>query len=154
MLTEILNKKVFHDFSIEKEYEAGLMLEGWEVKAILKNGINFTGSYIHVINGELFLVHSNITPLISSTNGFVNIDPTRFRKLLLNKSEINKIIGITTQERITIMPLKLYRSNGKFKLKIAICKGKKEYDKREAEKTRTVDNDLRRTIKSQKLSGE
>lgn len=155
MFKEISNKKVFHDFSIIDEYDAGLVLEGWEVKALMKNGINFTGSYVHNVNGELFLVNSNITPVITTTgNGFVHVDQTRFRKLLLNKKEVNKIIGLATVDRMTIMPLKLFRFKGKFKLKIAVCKGKKEYDKRESDKSRTIDNDLRRTVSSQKFSEE
>ncbi len=123
------NKKAFHDYFIEEKYEAGLALEGWEVKAIRAGRMNIKEAYVIIRSGEIFLIGMHITPL-STASTHVNPDPTRTRKLLLHSNEIGKLIGKVERAGFTLMPLDLHFSRGRIKLEIGLAKGKKQHDKR------------------------
>jgi SsrA-binding protein len=129
------NKKAFHDYFIEEKFEAGLVLEGWEVKAIRASRIQLKEAYVVVKNGAVYLIGCHISPLLSAST-HVLPDPTRTRKLLLHKSEINKLIGKTERAGFTLVPLNMHFSKGRIKLEIGLAKGKKQHDKRAAEKDR------------------
>ena len=123
------NKKAFHDYFIEEKYEAGLALEGWEVKAIRAGRMNIKEAYVIIRNGEIFLIGMHITPL-STASTHVNPDPVRTRKLLLHSNEIGKLIGKVERAGFTLVPLDLHFSRGRIKLDIGLAKGKKQHDKR------------------------
>ncbi len=129
------NKKAFHDYFIEERYEAGLVLEGWEVKAIRAGRAQIKEAYVVVKGGEVFLIGAHITPLLSAST-HVHPDPVRTRKLLLNASEISKLIGKVERAGYTLVPLDLHYSKGRVKLAVGLAKGKKQHDKRDAEKDR------------------
>ena len=129
------NKKAFHDYFIEERYEAGLVLEGWEVKAIRAGRAQIKEAYVVLKRGEVFLIGAHITPLLSAST-HVNPDPVRTRKLLLHKAEIDKIIGKVQRAGYTLMPLDMHYKNGRVKLEIGLAKGKKQHDKRATEKER------------------
>jgi SsrA-binding protein len=123
------NKKARHDYFIEETYEAGIALTGTEVKSIRMGRINLKDSYAEVNGGEIFIHNMHISPY--EQGNIFNVDPVRTRKLLLHKKEINKLLGYTTQQGLTIVPLKVYiNERGLVKLSIAVAKGKKLYDKR------------------------
>lgn len=123
------NKKAWHDYFIEETYEAGIALTGTEVKSIRMGKINLKDSYAEVKNGELFIHNMHISPY--EKGNIFNVDPVRTRKLLLHKKEITKLLGYTTQQGLTIVPLKVYiNERGLVKLELAVAKGKKLYDKR------------------------
>jgi SsrA-binding protein len=129
------NKKAFHDYFIEDRYEAGLMLEGWEVKAIRAGRVQIKEAYVVLKKGEVFLIGAHISPLLSAST-HVSPDPVRTRKLLLNASEINKLIGKVERAGYALVPINLHFSKGRIKLEIGLAKGKKQHDKRESEKER------------------
>ena len=129
------NKKAFHDYFIEDRYEAGLVLEGWEVKAIRAGRAQIKEAYVVVKSGEVFLIGAHITPLLSAST-HVHPDPVRTRKLLLNAAEISKLIGKVERAGYTLVPLDLHYSKGRVKLSVGLAKGKKQHDKRDAEKAR------------------
>lgn len=131
----IENKKAFFDYFIEERYEAGLVLEGWEVKAIRAGRANIKEAYVIVRNAELYLIGSHISPLPTAST-HIHPDPVRTRKLLLHESEINKLIGKTEQKGYTLVPLNLHYSKGRIKCEIGLAKGKKLHDKRETAKER------------------
>lgn len=135
----IQNKAAFHEYFVEDRFEAGIKLEGWEVKAIRANRANIKEAYVTIINSEIFLVGSHISPLISVST-HVHPDPTRTRKLLLNRAEINKMMSKVKLAGYTLMPLNMHFKNGKIKLEIGMAKGKKQHDKRAVEK----ENDSKR----------
>ncbi len=124
------NKKAFHDYFVEERYEAGLALQGWEVKAIRAGRMNIKESYVIIRNGEIFLIGMHITPLPTASK-HVSPDPTRTRKLLLHAIEINKLIGKVERAGYTLIPLDLHYKNGRIKLEIGLAKGKKQHDKRQ-----------------------
>ena len=126
------NKKAFHDYFIEERYEAGLALQGWEVKAIRAGRMNIKESYVIIKNGEIFLIGMHITPLISAST-HVNPDPTRTRKCLLHSNEIMKLIGKVERAGYALVPLNLHYKSGRIKLEIGLAKGKKQHDKRNDE---------------------
>ena len=138
------NKKAYYDYEILEEYECGMKLEGWEVKAIAERTCSIAGSHCVVYNTDIMLVGASIG---SSEN-----DILRTRKLLLHKKEIARLIGKTKEKGLTLIPLRVYTKRGKFKLAIGVARGKKEYDKRATEKKRDIENENRRIVKSQKLS--
>ena len=140
----IENKKAFFDYEILEQYECGLKLEGWEVKAIATKACSIAGSHCVVVGNDVILVGASIG---SSDN-----DMQRSRKLLLHKKEIARLIGKTREKGLTIVPLRVYTVRGKFKLTIGVARGKKEYDKRETNKNHDIDIDNRRIVKSQKLA--
>ena len=139
------NKKARHDYSIEKIYEAGLVLKGTEVKSIRQGRVNLKESYVIVKDGEVFVFGMHISPY--KEGNIFNEDPLRTRKLLLNKSEIRKISQDVKLAGSTVVPLRLYFKNGKAKLEIALAKGKKLYDKRESQRERDIKRSLDRKYK-------
>ncbi|MCB1907452.1 MAG: SsrA-binding protein SmpB [Rhodocyclaceae bacterium] len=143
------NKKAFHEYFIEERFEAGMVLEGWEVKAIRAGRANIKESYIVVRNGEVFIFGMHITPLISASS-HVRTDPTRTRKLLLHMSEISKLIGKVERAGYTLVPLDLHFSRGRIKAGIGLAKGKKQHDKREVEKKRDWDREKARLMREKR----
>jgi SsrA-binding protein len=142
----IENKKAFHDYFIEERYEAGIALEGWEVKAIRAGRAQLKEAYVIVSSGELFLLGSHISPLTSAST-HVQADPTRTRKLLLNASEISKLIGAVERAGYTLVPINMHYTRGRIKLEIGLAKGKKQHDKREAEKDRDWKREQQRLLR-------
>ena len=140
------NKKAFHDYFVEERYEAGLVLEGWEVKAIRAGRVHLKEAYVVVKTAEPFIIGMHITPLTSAST-HVRTDPTRSRKLLLNAEEIRKLIGKVEQKGYTLVPLDLHSSKGRVKLQIGLAKGKKQHDKREAEKERDWQREQQRLLR-------
>ena len=131
----IENKKAFFDYIIEDRIEAGLVLEGWEVKAIRAGRSNIKEAYVVIRNAELFLIGSHISPLPEAST-HIYPDPIRTRKLLLHSEQINKLIGKSEQKGYTLVPLNLHYSKGRVKCEIGLAKGKKQFDKRQTEKER------------------
>ena len=129
------NKKAFFDYFIEERFEAGLALEGWEVKAIRAGRAQIKEAYVVIRKAELFLIGAHISPL-SSTSTHVLADPTRTRKLLLNALELRKLIGKVDQKGYSLVPVNLHFSKGNVKCEIGLAKGKKQHDKRATEKER------------------
>lgn len=125
----IENRKAFHDYFIEERFEAGIVLEGWEVKAIRAGRAQLKESYVVVMEGEIFLLGMHISPL-SSASTHIHPDATRTRKLLLKAEEISKLIGKVEQRGYALVPINLHYKNGKIKLEFGLGKGKKHYDKR------------------------
>ncbi len=142
----IQNKKAFHDYFIEDRYEAGLVLEGWEVKAIRAGRANLKEAYVTVKDGALYLFGSHISPLASASTHVVP-DPTRTRKLLLHALEIDKLIGKVQRAGYTLMPLDLHFKNGRIKLNIGLARGKKQHDKRASEKERDAEREAQTAMK-------
>lgn len=124
------NKKARFDYFIEATYEAGLVLTGTEVKSIRQGKVNLRDSYAQIENGEVFVTGMHISPY--EQGNIYNQDPLRKRKLLLNRSEIRKLIGLTTQKGYSLIPLSVYLKDGLVKLELAVAIGKKQYDKRES----------------------
>lgn len=145
--TIINNKKASHDYFLEKFFEAGIVLEGWEVKSLRAGKIQIKESYILVKNQELFLFGAYITPL-TSVSTHINPDQTRTRKLLLNKKEIYQLISAVEKEGYTIAPCALYWKKSRVKIKIAIAKGKKDFDKRASEKEKDWQKQKARLMKA------
>ena len=141
------NKKAFHDFFIEEKYEAGIVLEGWEVKAIRAGRVQVKEAYVVVKNGEIWLLGMHITPL-SEASTHVHPDPVRTRKLLLHARQISKLIGLVERAGYTLMPLDLHFQKGRIKLEIGLAKGKKQHDKRESEKERDWNREKARLMRS------
>ena len=131
----ISNKKAFHDYFVEEKFEAGVMLQGWEVKAIRSGRANIKEAYVVVRGGEVFIFGMHITPMPQAST-HVLPDPIRTRKLLLHAKQISKLIGQVERAGYTLMPLDLHFKNGRIKLEIGLAKGKKQHDKRDAEKER------------------
>lgn len=129
------NRKAFHDYFIEERHEAGLVLEGWEVKSIRAGRAQIKEAYVVILAGELFLLGAHISPLATAST-HVHPDPTRTRKLLLKAEEIAKLVGKVERAGYTLVPLNLHFSRGRIKVEIGLAKGKKQHDKREAEKER------------------
>ena len=129
----IQNKKAFHDYFIEERFEAGIALQGWEVKAIRAGRVQIKEAYVIVSNGELFLIGSHMSPLPSASTHFTP-DPTRTRKLLLHAAEISRLIGSVERAGYTLLPLNMHYKDGRVKIDIGLAKGKKQYDKRQDEK--------------------
>ncbi|MBL8452155.1 MAG: SsrA-binding protein SmpB [Zoogloea sp.] len=129
------NRKAFHDYFIEDKYEAGLVLEGWEVKAIRAGRANIKESYVVIRGAEIVIVGMHITPLESAST-HIHPDPTRTRKLLLHAEEIAKLIGKVERAGYALVPLDLHYTKGRVKATVGLAKGKKQFDKRETEKER------------------
>ena len=142
----VQNKKAFHDSFIEERFEAGIVLEGWEVKAIRAGRAQLKEAYVIVSNGEVFLLGSHLSPLPTAST-HVQPDPTRTRKLLLNASEINKLIGAVERAGYTMVPIDFHYVRGRIKLEIGLAKGKKQHDKREAEKDRDWKREQQRLLR-------
>lgn len=140
------NKKAYHDYFIEEKYEAGLSLLGSEVKSIKKGKVSIKESFISDRNGDMFIYGMHVTPYEQAYEK--DIDPTRTRRLLLHKKEINKLIGQKTQAGFTIVPLKIYERDGLVKLELALAKGKKQFDKRESIKAKDDKRKIDRALKN------
>lgn len=141
------NKKAFHDYFIEERHEAGLALEGWEVKAIRAGRAQIKEAYVILRNGELFLLGAHISPLIQASS-HIKPDPVRTRKLLMHAGEISKLIGKVERAGYALVPLDLHYTRGRIKLSLGLAKGKKQYDKRESEKQRDWDREKNRLMKT------
>jgi SsrA-binding protein len=143
------NRKAFHDYFIEERYEAGIMLQGTEVKSLREGRVNLQDSYASVRGSEVFLHQCHISPY--SHGNIMNHDPTRVRKLLLHKTEIHKLLGKTQQKGLTLIPLRIYFSKrGYAKVELGLAKGKKLYDRRETIKSREAGREVQRAIKERK----
>ena len=127
------NRKAFHDYFVEERYEAGLVLEGWEVKAIRAGRANIGDAYVIVQEGALWLIGSHISPLLAAST-HVKADPMRTRKLLMKAEEIRRLIGKVEQRGYTLIPLDLHFAKGRIKLQVALAKGKLKHDKRASER--------------------
>lgn len=141
------NRKARHDYAVEETFEAGLVLQGTEIKAIRARRANLKDSYARVENGEVFVYNMHISPYEQGNR--YNHEPLRPRKLLLNKKEIGKLAGATSQAGYSIVPLKLYIKNGFAKLLIGTAKGKKKYDKREDLKKKAAKREIEKAVKEQ-----
>ncbi len=141
-----VNRQARHDYFIEETYEAGLVLQGWEVKSLRAGRVSLKESYVLIKDGEAWLFGAHITPLPSAST-HVEADPTRTRKLLLHKRELDKLIGLVERRGYTLVPLKLYWKNNRAKLEIGLAKGKKLYDKRAVEKERDWQREKQRLLK-------
>ena len=141
------NRKAFHDYFIEERFEAGLALEGWEVKAVRAGRANLKEAYVVVKGAEILLIGAHVSPLTTAST-HVAPDPTRTRKLLLRREEINRLIGKVQRAGYTLTPLDLHYKNGRIKLAIGLAKGKKQHDKREAIKTREWDREQQRLMRN------
>ena len=143
------NRKAFHDYFIEERYEAGILLQGTEVKSLREGRVNLQDSYASVRGSEVFLHQCHISPY--SHGNIMNHEPTRVRKLLLHKTEIHKLLGKTQQKGLTLVPLRIYFSKrGYAKVELGLAKGKKLYDRRETIKTREAGREVQRAIKERK----
>lgn len=140
------NKKAFHDYFIEERYEAGIALEGWEVKAIREGRVQLKEAYVIVSGGELFLIGAHISPLPTAST-HIQPDPIRTRKLLLKAGEISKLIGAVERAGYTLVPLDMHYARGRVKLEIGLAKGKRQHDKREAEKDRDWKREQQRLLR-------
>jgi SsrA-binding protein len=141
------NRKAFHDYFIEERFEAGIALEGWEVKAIRGGRGHLKEAYVIVRNGELMLIGAHITPL-STASTHVHPDPTRTRRLLMHREEINRLIGKVERAGYTLTPLDLHYTKGRVKLAVGLAKGKKQHDKRATIKEREWNREQQRLLRS------
>ena len=139
------NKKAYHDFFIEETFEAGIVLQGTEIKSIRKGKANLKDSFAKIERGEIYLYNMHVSPYEQGNR--YNHDPLRTRKLLLHRKEINKLIGETKEVGYTIVPLKLYLKNGYCKVLIGLGKGKKQYDKRDDLKKKEAKRDIERAFR-------
>jgi SsrA-binding protein len=141
------NKKATHDYHIEETYEAGIVLTGTEIKSIRQGRVNLQDAYARVNQGEIYVVGMHISPFEQGNR--YNVDPTRTRKLLMHKKEINKLIGLIKIKGLTLIPLDLHLRDGFAKLQLALGKGKKQYDKRASAAKRDADRMIERKLKEQ-----
>ncbi|MDR6517917.1 MULTISPECIES: SsrA-binding protein SmpB [Variovorax] len=141
------NKKAAYNYFFEERFEAGMVLEGWEVKALREGKVQLTDGYVVIRNGELFVLGCQINPLKSAST-HVNPDSVRTKKLLLKKDEIRRLIGKVEQKGYTLVPLNLHWKSGKVKCEIALAKGKAEHDKRDTIKDREGKREVERAMKS------
>lgn len=142
-----LNRKASHEYFIEERFEAGLVLQGWEVKSLRAGKVQLDQGYVVIKNAEAFLFGAQMTPL-NTVSTHITADPIRTRKLLLNKRELNKLIGNVERKGYTVIPLKLYWKNNRVKLEIGLAKGKKLHDKRASEKERDWQRQKQRLLKT------
>ena len=141
------NRKAFFDYFVEERYEAGLVLEGWEVKALRAGRAQIKEGYVVIKQGELFLIGTHISPLPEASK-FANLDPVRTRKLLLHRDQIDKLIGKVEQRGHTLVPLNFHYKDGRVKCEIGLAKGKKLHDKRETEKKRDWERERGRLMRT------
>jgi SsrA-binding protein len=146
-VTIVENRKASHEYFIEERYEAGVALEGWEVKAIRAGRAQLKEAYVIVSNEEIFLIGAHISPL-SAASTHVNPDPVRTRKLLLHAEEIRRLIGKVDRAGYTVVPLDLHYVRGRVKINIGLAKGKKQYDKRADEKEKDWKREQQRLMRS------
>ncbi len=141
-----VNKKAFHDYSVEEKFEAGIALEGWEVKAIRAGRMNIKESYVIIKSGEIFVIGMHISPLATASTHNQH-DPVRTRKLLLHAREIMKLIGKVERAGYALVPIDLHFQRGRIKLEIGLAKGKKQYDKRQDEQEKSGKREAARAMK-------
>lgn len=141
-----VNKKAFHDYFIEEKYEAGLALQGWEVKAIRAGRMNIKESYVVIKGGEIWLIGMHITPLPTAST-HVSPDPTRTRKLLLHAREIDRLVGKVERAGYALIPIDLHYARGRIKLEVGLAKGKKQHDKRVDEQDKDARREAQRAMK-------
>jgi SsrA-binding protein len=141
------NRKAFHDYFIEERFEAGLSLEGWEVKAVRAGRAHLAEAYVVVKGGELLLLGAHIAPL-STASTHVRADPTRTRKLLMHREEINWLVGKVERAGYTLTPLNLHYKNGRIKLEVGLAKGKKQHDKRATLREREWNREQQRLLRN------
>ncbi|MDI1299590.1 SsrA-binding protein SmpB [Methylotenera sp.] len=141
------NKKAFFDYFIEDKYEAGVVLEGWEVKAIRENRVNIKEAYVIIQRGEIYIIGCHVTPL-GAASTHIRPDAIRTRKLLLHSEEILKLIAKVERAGYTIVPLDMHFSKGRVKLQIGLAKGKKQHDKRDTEKERDWEREKGRIMRA------
>ncbi len=139
------NRKAYHDYFIEETYEAGIVLTGTEIKSVRAARVNLKDGYVTFRDGEAWLVNVHISPY--EHRGYASHDPTRDRKLLLHRKEIDRLQGRAQEKGWTIVPLRMYLKNGKAKVEIALVRGKKKYDKRQAIAKREQEREIRRAFK-------
>ena len=144
--TIAVNKKAQHDYFIEERFEAGIALEGWEVKSLRAGRIQLKESYVTVKNGEAFLFGAHIAPL-STASTHIQPDQTRTRKLLMHRRELNRLIGQVERAGYTLVPTAMYWKQGRAKLEVGLAKGKKQYDKRATEKEKDWQREKQRLAK-------
>jgi SsrA-binding protein len=145
MSTLSKNKRAYFDYNILETFEAGIVLFGYEVKSIKLGHISLQGSYVAITGNEAFLLNTHVTPY-QAANMPKDYDPTRSRKLLLKRSQINSLIGKANAQGLTMVPLCVYTSKGKIKLQIGLAKSKKKYEKREALKKKATDREINNVI--------
>ena len=145
--TIAVNRRARHDYFIEDTFEAGLVLEGWEVKSLRAGGAQIAEGYVHLKNGEAWLIGARFAPE-KTVSTHIKADPTRTRKLLLNRRELDRLIGNVERKGYTLVPLDLHWSKGRAKLEIGLGKGKKQHDKRAAVKDRDWQRQKERMLKS------
>ena len=139
------NKKAYHDYFVLETYEAGIELKGTEVKSLRQGKVNLKDSWCSIVEGEIFANAIHISPY--SHGNIFNRDPLRVRKLLMHKKEIRRLYGTVKQKGLALVPLSIYFKNGRAKLEVGLCKGKKNYDKREVEAQKTAQRNMDRAIK-------
>ena len=145
--TIAVNRKARHEFFIEDKFEAGLVLEGWEVKSLRDGKVQLNESYVHVRNGEAWLAYALFTALKTAST-HIKPEPQRDRKLLLHRAELHKLIGAVERKGYTLIPLNMYWKKGMAKIEIALAKGKQLHDKRATEKDRDWNRDKARILKA------
>jgi SsrA-binding protein len=143
-----VNRQAFHNYAILERFEAGIVLTGTEIKSARDGEVNLKDAYGFVKNGEVWLLNAHISPY---THGnYANHDPLRTRKLLLKRSEINRLIGRTTERGLTLVPLRMYLKEGRLKCELALAKGRKVHDKRDVERKKTIDKETRQALSERK----
>jgi SsrA-binding protein len=145
------NRKAYHDYFVEEKFEAGLALQGWEVKAIRAGRVQLKEAYVMVKGGQIMLIGAHITPL-STASTHVHPDPTRSRTLLLHAHEIDRLVGQVERAGYTLVPINLHYTRGRVKLEIGLAKGKKQHDKRNAEKERDWNREKQRIMRTRSRS--
>jgi len=139
------NRKAYHDYSIEETHEAGLALTGTEIKSVRAGSVNLKDAYAVIKDGEAWLLNVHISPYEPASRQ--NVDPDRTRKLLLHRSEINRLMGLVQEKGLTIIPLRMYLKKNRAKVEIALVRGKRQYDKRESIAKRDSDREIQRALK-------
>lgn len=145
------NRKARHDYAIEQKFEAGLALQGWEVKSLRAGRAQLKEGYVHIDRGEAFLIGAHISPLASAST-HVQPNPTRTRKLLLHREELNKLIGAVERRGYTLIPLSLYWKRGRAKIEVALARGKQAHDKRQDIKKRETEREISRALRTARKS--
>jgi SsrA-binding protein len=143
----VQNKKAFHDYFVEERFEAGVVLEGWEVKSIRAGHVQLKEAYVVVKGAEIYLIGCHVTPLTAAST-HIQADPTRTRKLLLHAEEIRKLIGKVERAGYTLIPLDMHYTRGRVKLEVGLAKGKKQHDKRDAEKEKDWKREQQRLMRN------
>ncbi len=140
-----VNRQAFHNYEIIERFEAGMVLTGTEIKSARDSRVNLKDAYGIVKSGEVWLLNCHISPY--SHGNYANHEPLRTRKLLLKRSEINRLIGHTTEKGLTLIPLRLYLKNGRLKCELALAKGRKVHDKREVSRQKTIDKEAKQALR-------